>query len=267
MRVPFDKSLLHSGIPTECATANVVADWKHLEFPGIFGTGFFARRDRDIFYFTALHCLRSDTTSIKPSFNLPLIPYRHTGKTSSPEHFIQLDTGFTIDQYRDQELQGSIDLIGCPILQPTRSKDFKHLLSRSAKLPSSGAWLEDYMISIDGQKALDAGDLSALVIGFPRGSPRNGIHYAEQNQESLISTEAVVLLARVGFSELEDCLRLEPSECPYDFQGFSGSPVFARISSDNGPQYALIGMVVCGSSTSLNFLRVGRLIDAIKSDT
>jgi hypothetical protein len=253
---------LHSRLPSESVSANVVGNLEHIQYPGIFGTGFFAKRDRQVFYFTALHCMRSDRGSDQPAMSTLMIPYRLTGLTSSPDDFVQFDTAFTISGTDPDDI---VDLVACPVT-PKRSKDFEHLLSRSVKLPASGEWLDDYLSSELGQTAISSGSYSAYVVGHLRSSSGNEVTYAEEGAVSIVSTEAVVLEGRVTFSDLAGHLSLHPAPSPHDFSGLSGSPVFAPVRTRNGQRFALLGMVVCGSTRSLNFLPIGRLLEAITGD-
>lgn len=259
----LNRDALHSELPTDCASANVVVDLDHIQYPGIFGTGFFAKRNREVFYITALHCMRANPGGDPPTVGTLMVPYRHTGSTNSPDDFIQIDTGFTIG---GSALDDCVDLIAFPVGKAKRSQDFNHLLARCAKLPTSASWLEDYMASEHGRRAIESGQDSGYAIGHPRGSPRNAIAYADEGGESVVSTEAVVLEGRVTQSKLHGHLALQCDPSPYGFPGFSGAPVFAPIETPTGQRFALIGMAVCGSTHALNFLPVGRLLEAITSD-
>ena len=229
----LDRAALHTELPTECASANVVVDLEQIQYPGIFGTGFFARRNNEVFYFTALHCMRTNPGEDFPKFATLMVPYRHTGKTNSPEDFIQVDAGFTIGGSAPTDW---LDLFVCPVANTTRSEDFSHLLARCAILPASGAWLDDYMASEDGHRAIGSGQNAGCVVGHPRGSPRNAIAYAEEGGESVVSTETVVLDGRVAQSKLQGHLALLCDPSPYGFPGFSGSPVFAPVQTQRWPR-------------------------------
>lgn len=263
MHALLNRSALHPALPTECVSANVVADLDHIQYPGIFGTGFFAKQGRQVFYFSALHCLQVNPGGAVPAFPTLMIPYRHTGSTSSPDDFVRIETAFTIggDDPADR-----LDLVACPVLPSSRLRDFKHLLARSVKLPQSGAWLDEYIASQQGHAAIAAGSYAGYVIGHPRASPRNAITYGDAGSDSVISTEAVVIQGKVAFSGLSGhlALRLESVSC--GLSGFSGSPVFAPISVQAKRCFSLIGMAVCGSTQALNLIPVGRLLDAINSD-
>lgn len=254
---------LHTELPTECASTNVVVDLARIEYPGISGTGFFARRDRKVFYFTALHCMRTNPVGETLTFATLMVPYRHTGHTNSPDDFIQVDSGFTIGGSAPDEW---LDLIAFPVPATGRTNDFQYLLARCAKLPSSGAWLEEYIASEHGGSTIMSWQYSAYAVGHPQGSPRNAIDYADKGGESVVSAEAVVLEGKIAQSNLQGHLPLRCDPSPYGFPGFSGAPVFAPIDTPTGRRFALIGMAVCGSPHALNFLPVGRLVDAVASD-
>ena len=266
MQPVLDSTILHSGIPTECVSANTIAAGSQFEYPGIAGTGFFARRERQIFYFTAMHCVRAGPASPRPALATLMIPYRHTGRTASSDDFVQFESAYTLEQFLDGEWQDTVDLITCPVKEPSRSRDLRHLLGRSAKLPPSADWMDTYLASPAGSEALARNSLAAVLIGFPRGSPNTFIAYADTPAESLLRAEALVVPVTVGRSSLTDCFAIEPAGCPYPYSGFSGSPVFARVAPPHGPQYTLIGMVVCGSTSVLHVLRVGRLLEAAIGD-
>lgn len=261
MRAHLASGALHSSLPTDCVSANTMVDGLNVEYPGISGTGFFVRLDRRVFYFTALHCLRPGPASQAPRLATLMVPYRHTGSTTSPDDFVQFEDGHTLELFLDGVWDDSIDLIACAV-KPARVCDYQHLLARSAKLPASAAWLDAFLQSDHGRQQLATGELAAVVVGFPRHSPNTAITYGGDTFRGLVKTEAMVVSATVGSSALQDCLTVTPTGCPYPFSGFSGAPVFARVASRHGPQFALLGMVLCGSSSSLNILRVGRLLEA-----
>lgn len=263
MPSPLNLAVLHTELPTECASANVVVDLSFIDYPGIVGTGFFARRDREVFYFTALHCMRINPAGDTPKFAMLMVPYRHTGRTNSPDDFIQVDKAFTLGGPAPEDW---LDLIACPVQATDRTEDFEHLLARCAKLPASGAWLDDYIATARGRSAIASGCYSAYVVGHPQRSPRNAIDYADHGGESVVSAEAVVLEGRIAHSNLQGHLQFRCDPSPYGFSGFSGAPLFAPIDTPTGRQFALLGMAVCGSTLALNFLPVGKLIEAITSD-
>lgn len=259
----LDHSALHLELPTECVSANVIVDLEHVQYPGIFGTGFFAKQGQQVFYFTALHCLRKNPVSESPEFSTLAVPYRHTGVTTSPDDFIQVETAFTIGEPGSVE---QTDLVGCPVLPAKRDKDWEHLLSRAARLPASGKWLDEYLASQQGQAAMATGSYAGYVIGHPKDSHGNEIRYGESEAVAILSTEAVSIEGKVSFSNLSGHLELHLGPLPFSLSGFSGSPVFAPVATPRGRQFTLLGIGVCGSSQSLNFLPIGRLLEAIDSN-
>ena len=187
------------------------------------------------------------------------IPYRYTGFTDSADDFIQVEDAFTIGS---PDSFDEVDLVAYPVLEPKREDDWSHLLSRSAKLPESGDWLDEYLSSQSGRTAIAAKSNAGYVIGHPRDSLGNQILYGDDASESVVSTEAVVLEGKVTFSQLPGYLELHFQSAPISMPGFSGAPVFAPVATPQGRQFVLIGMCVCGSSRALNFLPVGRLLEA-----
>lgn len=259
----LNRDALHSELPTDCVSANVVVDLNYIQYPGISGTGFFVKRNCEVFYITALHCMRANPGGDPPRIGTLMVPYHHTGSTISQDDFIQVNIGFTVGS---SALDDCVDLIAFPVGKSKLSQDFDHLVARCAKLPASSAWLEDYMASEHGRRAIDSGKCSAYAIGHPQGSPKNAISYADEGGESIISTEAVVLEGRVTKSTLDGHLAFQCDPSPYGFSGFSGAPVFVPIKTHTGQQFALLGMAVCGSMYTLNLLPLGRLLEAIASD-
>ena len=258
--------LLHDALPTECVCANTTAYADALNFPGISGTGFLARRGKQVFYFTAMHCLRPGPARPAPELPTLMIPIRHTGETSSPKDFLSFASAHTIEQYLDAEWQDTVDVIACEVEMPDVTADRDHVLGRCAYLPSSGAWLESFLASEDGQRQLRTGELSAVVLGFPRASPNNRVAYDTPDADAFISSEAVLLHCLASESSQPSCLTIQPLEPEIRCSGFSGAPVFARVATSSQCRYALLGIVITGSATHLNVLRLTALTEAALGD-
>jgi hypothetical protein len=257
---------LHITLPTECVCANTIAKADLLSFPGISGTGFLARRGQRAFYFTAMHCVRAGPATSRPQFPTLMIPIRHTGRTSAPEDFLSFGTAHTIEQYLDGEWHDTVDVIACEIDLPQAEGDRLHVLNRCAHLPPNGTWLEDFLASENGQRQLREGRLSATAIGFPRASENNFVAYDSPSADAIINTEGVVLPCLARESSLPSCLAIRPLASEVRLSGFSGAPVFARISTGSQSRYALLGIVVTGSETELHLLRVTVLTEAALGD-
>jgi hypothetical protein len=195
-----------------------------------------------------------------------MIPIRHTGNTSAPEDFLSFATAHTIEHFVDGEWQDTVDVVACEIELPQDGTDRNHILGRCAHLPSTGAWLESFLASGDGQRQLRTGELSATAIGFPRASPNNRITYDTPEADAIISTEAVVLSCLASASSQPACLAIRPLAPELPCSGLSGAPVFARITVDGKSRYALLGMVITGSATYLNVLRLTALTEAALGD-
>ena len=258
--------LLHDTLPTECVNANTIACPELLYFPGISGTGFLARQGEKVFYFTAMHCLRAGPAVPKPQLPTLMVPIRHTGKTSAPEDFLSFASVHTIEQYLDGEWYDTVDVIACEVELPQVGADRNHILGRCAYLPPNGAWLEDFLASEDGQRQLRTGELSAVAIGFSRASSNNSVDYDSPDADAVISTEAVVLPCLVSQSLQPSCIAIWPLAPEVSCSGFSGAPVFARVEAYGQSRYALLGIVITGSKTHLNVLRLTALTEAALGD-
>lgn len=254
--------LLHDALPIDCVCPNTIALATALHQPGISGTGFLARHGVQVFYFTAMHCLRSGSAELKPELPTLLIPIRHTGETSSANDFLSFSSGYTLEQYVGTEWQDTVDVIACEVEIPQPLIDREHLLGRCAKLPLSGGWLESFLASEEGDRQIQSESLHAVVVGFPAASENTFVDDDEQDADAVISAEATVLNCTVSKSSQPSCLAIRPLTPGVRFPGFSGSPVFARVAAKGGKQYALLGMVITGSSSHLEVLRLSVLSNA-----
>jgi hypothetical protein len=196
-----------------------------------------------------------------------MIPIRHTGRTSAPDDFLSFTVAHTIEQYLGGEWQDTVDIIACEVELPQAGTDRDHILGRCAYLPSTGAWLENFLASEDGQRQLRAGELAAVAIGFPRASPNNHIAYETPEADAIISTEAVVLPCLASESSQPSCLAIRPLAIETPCSGFSGAPVFARIGMRGQSRYALLGNVIAGSATHLKVLRLTALTETALGDS
>src|SRR5882757_5170916 len=85
-------SFLHSGIP-DCSWPIVTHAEEQPEFAGIHGTGFFARKERALFFITARHCLsKSADGAIAAIANRLHIPYSLNVRNTSPSDYVQFES-------------------------------------------------------------------------------------------------------------------------------------------------------------------------------
>ncbi len=149
-------------------------------------------------------------------------------------------------------------------VKPVRQSNHKHLLSRAAKLPPSGLWLNRFADLERVQRAMDAGDaLTFVVIGFPNEGTSTGIDYENAGPHpTLITTQSAQFTGNLRRSSHDHCLLLEGSTWPYKHLGFSGSPVFVQWHSPHGKLSALCGLVICGGDDRLHFIDVATLVRA-----
>lgn len=116
-------SFLHSGLPSNCISPNMVTADDLEEFPGIAGTGFLARRENRLFYITARHCLTRDhQIDIGIIAGKLLIPIRLQGKTKTASDYLQFEHAISL-KHNSEDLPGElIDLLILPISTQEKTK-------------------------------------------------------------------------------------------------------------------------------------------------
>lgn len=247
----------HSGIPSACITPLVITQPGLETYPGVSGAGFFAKVGREVFLSTALHCLErvSPPVSYLTTSKLLTIPFRLDGHTQWLHDYVLFDSVTRLAE--DERMAGFVDVVALHV-KPARESNHKHLLSRAAKLPPRGLWLNRFTDLEQVQRAMDAGAaLTFVVIGFPNDGTTTGIDY---DAGILISTQSAQFTGNLRRSDLDHCLLLEGTTWPHNHAGFSGSPVFVQWNSRHGKLSALCGLVICGGVERLHFIDVATLV-------
>lgn len=251
-KIPF----LHSGIP-DCTSPVVSYAEGYPEYPGIHGTGFFARKGNFVIFITARHCLvNNNADDVRSVASRLQVPYALEGYKSSRKDYVEFDGVYSFS-HQSAEIPGKYaDFVILTIKIRPGSWQDKHLRSRAAKLPPTGNWLDDYCrAQITEQFVLNGGNIPMLILGYPH-----------EGTSTEVSTERGIFTQRVIASGM-----LRPGVYPYtmslvnitwshDLNGFSGSPVFLVFRDMHGPQYALAGMIVLGGNRQAQFIRISQIL-------
>ena len=262
-------SFHHSGIPRACITPLVMTQPGLEAYPGVAsGTGFFARRAREVFLFTAMHCLESPhpTTSYLTTSKQLTIPFRLKGHTRRSHDYVLFD--FATRLAEDATLKTFVDVVALHV-RPERESNHKQLLSRAAKLPPNGLWLNRFANLDQVQVAMDAGErITFVVIGYPNEGTTTGVEYDDASvTPPEVNVQPAQFTGNLRRSVLDHCLLLQDSSWPHKHSGFSGSPVFVQWNSEHGNLSALAGLVVCGAHDRLHFIDVATLVRATERES
>ena len=247
-----------------CISPLVITEPGLETYPGVAsGTGFFAKVGLEVFFFTALHCLDSVNSigSFLSTSKKLTIPFRLEGHTEHSHDYVYFDRVTRLAE--DERLASFVDVAALHV-RPERQSNHKHLLSRAAKLPPNGLWLNRFASLEQVQVAMDGGErITFVVIGYPNHGTSTAVAYNEAEGASpVINTQPVLFTGNLRRSSLDLCLLLQDSTWPHKHSGFSGSPVFVQWNSEHGKLSALAGLVICGSDDRLHFVEVAALVRA-----
>ncbi|WP_145985773.1 hypothetical protein [Aquitalea magnusonii] len=259
-------SFLHSGLPNNCISPNIISEQGLEEYPGMAGTGFIAKRANQLYYITARHCLtknhKEEIGLLASKLNIPI---RLTGRTEKPSDYLHLEEAISL-KHNSEFLAGElIYLIVLPIKNPEKEKDRKHLLSRAIKLPPSGKWLDSFFEQPPIQEAIAMSKgQKFVIIGYPQNGTSSEIIYPEKPGESPnIITQAAQFHGYLAEDFHPDRFKLTGVTWEHDLNGFSGAPVLVTFKNENGPQYGLAGMLVTGGNGIAYFIKISIITQAL----
>jgi hypothetical protein len=257
-------SFLHSGIP-DCSWPIVTHADEQPEFAGIHGTGFFARKERALFFITARHCLSKHADdNISAIANRLHVPYSLSVRNASGSDYVQFES---ICSYRHHSAEIPGTFMDVVVLQPNvklGSWQDKHLRSAAAKIPPTGEWLDRIAHAVTSEGGLvSGGTIPMVAVGYPvNGTSTEVIHAPYE-----IVTQRVVISGLLRKGTYPHTLSIVDVTWEHELNGFSGSPVFARLKDKNGPQYALAGMLVVGGNRKTEFIRISQITEAVSEMT
>ena len=212
-------------------------------------------------------CLESlsPPVSYLATSKLLTIPFRLEGHTRSSHDYVLFDT---VTRLAEDEKQETFVDVAALHVRPERQSNHKHLLSRAAKLPPNGLWLNRFASLEQVQAAMDGGErITFVVIGYPNQGTSTAVAYDEAGEKPPdINVQPAQFTGSLRQSTLDHCLLLQDSTWPHKHGGFSGSPVFVQWSSEHGKLSALAGLVICGADDRLHFIDVATLVRATERE-
>jgi hypothetical protein len=247
-------SFLHAALP-DCASPVVSVNDVVPEFQGIHGTGFFARRDRHLMFITARHCLGRTLTEVEGCVGLLRIPYTMDGLKSSEADFVPFDSVFHLPHTHEDIPGEFIDVAVLPIEVTPGSPEEQSLWQRAVLLPPTGNWLNEFqraMIQLDG---LTHG-IRLIACGYPLDGTQTEI-----DSEGTVANQQVIIAGSLQAGILPDSMTMADITWDRDMGGFSGSPVFLAFVDEQGPHYALVGVLTRAGNQRGQFIRVGEFIN------
>lgn len=256
---------VHSTSPDDCASPNVLTSEGFEDFPGFYGTGFFARRADEVFYITARHCLTTDpkinVASIAASLH---VPYSLSGKTETSEDCVAFDEIISVAHNSDEIPGRFLDFVVLTVRRPSVQKLYEKLLERAVRLPVTGQWLDSFITHPLVQEGMGGrSGIVCTVVGYPKEGSVSAIDYPDGSPVEIVS-QSVKASGRLSSASSFDRCRLDDISWKGDYNGFSGSPVIVAVPNAGSVNYALAGMVVTAGAQKMHFIRVGLIVDALK---
>lgn len=259
-------SFTHTTDPAICASPNLMTTDGAEEYPGFVGTGFFAKRNDEVFYITARHCLTKDHGADISAFAANLhIPYDLVGVTETTRDYVQFDKSLSLRHESDDIPGKFIDLVVLTISRPAEKYLYGKLLNRAIKIPPSGEWLDKFIAHPSVKSDFDIGKgIRFSVIGFPHEGTTSSIEYPDGMPIRIVA-QAAKFSGYLGKGTGPDRYMLNEVTWPNDLNGFSGSPVIVQWNKNGTSNYALAGMMVTGGGNRAQFIRISLIAETLKS--
>ncbi|MHB1333309.1 MAG: hypothetical protein ACYCY1_11990 [Sulfuriferula sp.] len=258
-------SFVHKAYPAECISPNLLSIEGIEEFPGFGGTGFFARREDEVFYVTARHCLSKqqnfDIARLAAGLH---IPYSLTDSTPTTTDYVQFGEAITLKHDSDDIPGNFVDVVVLTINRPAMPSLYEKLIARAVKLPPSGQWLENFVQHPIAKDDYENGKgIRFTVMGYPKAGTASKIEYPD-GQPVEIVTQAAKFSGHLGRGTGPDRYTLNDVSWQEDLNGFSGSPVIVGFRNGDGDNYALAGMLVSGGGQKAQFIKISLITEAMK---
>lgn len=235
------------------------------DYPGTHGSGFLTRIDNEIFLVTARHCLGNINVDIPDFASRLMIPiFTPDGKAKlKKEDYIKFNivgrvfSASNLDDYVGYN-SGDMDLVLMKIDKSYHTEnDYLHLLSRACICPEESP-SHDRLIEI----IIKTNPPPRLVIsGFPNKGTRSEVDYENMH---MISQGARLMGYCTGKGNYPHTMRIKITNQGEitNLNGFSGGSVFLKLDIGNIKRYVLMGMVISGKNSELDFITTPHIFNA-----
>ena len=241
---------------SEYISFNLLENKECEEFPGIYGTGFFIKTIKNIYYITARHCLFNSTADQNSDIpKLMIYVNTNTGTNFEKEEFLVSFSEYIMEkEIGDYDAE---DFIIFVVDKEKNEQDYEVIAKRAFDI-SFGLYID--MDSLLNYLATEK--KTVYIKGFPR-------------TESTVCYDSKII--RLGLCEFTGEVVSSPCVNYYEignmnwkdkekgFNGFSGSPVYASPRFSNSePITILLGMLISGTMHKCRFLSIIPIFDSIK---
>lgn len=259
-------SFLHTGYPIECIAANIFVERGFEDHPYMRGTGFFAKRGKELYYITAKHCLEKHN---KHSTNVAAGQLRIVAQFNKSNikasDYVFFEEMIFLKSQSFSDVEEVADLAIFPIRKFKNDKQKKIILSRAVKIPPTGNWLDDLINLPLAKKDIATGNgMLFSCIGYPTSGTATDILNFKDNNDTVI-LQAAKFNGSLGISCDDSKLKMSSISWENDLDGFSGSPVFVGYKNEHGQHYALAGMLISGGARQTHFLKINVIAQAFNN--
>ncbi len=241
---------------SEYISFNLLENKECEEYPGIYGTGFFIKTIKNIYYITAKHCLfnsNSDQNSDIPKLMVPV--NTNTGTNFEKEEFLVSFSEYVMEEeIFDYDAE---DFIIFVVDKEKNEQDYEVIEKR--------AFYISFQLYMDMDSLLNylmTEKKTVYIKGFPR-TETDVCYDSKIIRLGLCEfTGEVVSSPCVNYYEIEN---INWKDKDKGFNGFSGSPVYAFPRFFNSePITILLGMLITGTIHKCRFLSITPIFDLIK---
>ncbi|MEX0139896.1 hypothetical protein MRBLMS1_000662 [Massilia sp. LMS1-1-1.1] len=250
-------SFLHTGLPKECIAANIFVEPNFEDHPYIRGTGFFAKRGRDLYYITAKHCLeKHNKLSVSEAAARLRVVAEFNKRNIRANDYVLIDEMILLKNESLPEDEKIADIVVFPITSFKNEKQRKMLLSRAIKLPPTGDWVDEFVkIPLVQSNIASENGAPFTCVGYPASGTGTDVLGFKDNNDT-VTLQAAKFTGYLTISSDEYKFKLKNISWAHDLDGFSGSPVFLCHKNEHGQHYALAGMLVTGGAKQTHFLKI-----------
>lgn len=255
-------SFAHTDYPIECISANIFVEKDFEDYPYRRGTGFFAKRGRDLYYITAKHCLEKHDKHSTSDAAARLRIVAQFNKSNIRANDYVLFEKMVILKSQLLGIEEIADVLIFPITKFKNNKQREIIFSRAVKIPPTGNWIDELINSPIAQEDIVAErGMSVSSIGYPTSGTATDITNFKDNNDTIV-LQAAKFSGDIAISSDDNKLKMTNISWEGDLDGFSGSPVFVGYKNESGKNYALAGMLITGSSRQAHFLKINVITKA-----